>query len=54
MERDAPPSPGQPHDPVVLRWWKMMEPYMDYNADGTPWQQPIAEMFHFDQQGKTD
>ena len=54
MERDAPPSPGKPHDPVVLRWWKMMEPYMDYNADGTPWQQPIAEMFHFDQQGKTD
>jgi hypothetical protein len=25
-----------------------MEPYMDYNADGTPWQEPIEEVFHAD------
>lgn len=48
LERDAPPPEGQPHDPIVLRWWKMMEPYMEYSADGTPWQQPIAEVFHAD------
>ena len=46
LERDKPPPVGEPHDPVLLRWWKMMEPYMDYNADGTPWQEPIEEMFH--------
>jgi L-rhamnose mutarotase len=48
LERDAPAPAGQPHDPIVLRWRKMMEPYMDYNADGTPWQQPIEEVFHAD------
>ena len=47
LERDAVPEPG-PHDPVVLRWWKMMEPYMEYNSDGTPWQEPVEEMFHVD------
>jgi L-rhamnose mutarotase len=40
------PAPNVPHDPIVLRWWKMMEPYMDYNSDGTPWQEPIEEVFH--------
>jgi len=48
LERDKPPTVGEPHDPVLLRWWKMMEPYMDYNADGTPWQEPIEEVFHAD------
>ena len=48
LERDQPPPAGQPYDPIVLRWWKMMEPYMDYNADGTPWQEPIEEVFHAD------
>jgi L-rhamnose mutarotase len=47
-ERREAASAGAPHDPVVLRWWKMMEPYMDYNADGTPWQEPIEEVFHAD------
>jgi L-rhamnose mutarotase len=48
LERDRPAPAGEPHDPVVLRWWKMMEPYMDYNADGTPWMEPIEEVFHAD------
>ena len=39
---------GQRHDPVVQRWWKMMEPYMEYNPDGTPWSEPIEEVFHLD------
>jgi hypothetical protein len=26
----------------------MMGPYMEYNADGTPWQEPIEEVFHAD------
>jgi L-rhamnose mutarotase len=38
----------QRHDPVVQRWWQMMHPYMDYNADGTPWAEPIEEVFHMD------
>ena len=37
---------GQRDDPVVQRWWKMMQPYMLYNADGTPWSEPIGELFH--------
>ena len=48
LERDAPAVEGQPHDPIILRWWKMMEPYMEYNSDGTPWVEPIEEAFHMD------
>lgn len=39
---------SQRDDPVVQRWWKMMQPYMVYNADGTPWSEPIEEAFHLD------
>jgi L-rhamnose mutarotase len=38
----------QVEDPVVKRWWKMMQPYMEYNPDGTPWSEPIEEVFHLD------
>ena len=48
LESDDPARGGPPYDPIVLRWWKMMEPYMEYNADGAPWQAPIEEMFHAD------
>jgi L-rhamnose mutarotase len=48
QEVDHPGAGGPPYDPIVLRWWKMMEPYMDYNSDGTPWQEPLPEMFHAD------
>lgn len=48
LERETPPDPDRPHDDITLKWWKMMEPYMEYNDDGTPWQQPIDEMFHMD------
>lgn len=39
---------GQRDDPVVQRWWKMMQPYMVYNADDTPWSEPLEEVFHLD------
>jgi L-rhamnose mutarotase len=39
---------SQRDDPVVRRWWKMMEPYMEYNPDGTPWSEPVEEVFHLD------
>jgi L-rhamnose mutarotase len=47
FERDVPPPEG-PHDPIILRWWAMMEPYMEYNPDGTPWTETIEEAFHMD------
>jgi L-rhamnose mutarotase len=48
LETDNPNRSKPPYDPVTLRWWQMMEPYMEYNADGTPWREPIPEMFHLD------
>ena len=39
---------SQRDDPVVQRWWKMMQEFMVYNADGTPWSEPIEELFHLD------
>jgi len=48
MERDGgSPSGGSP-DPVTRRWWRMMEPYMECNADASPREEPIEEMFHAD------
>jgi len=46
LERDTPADPDRPHDAITLKWWKMMEPYMEYNDDGTPWQAPTEEMFY--------
>ncbi|HEX2326393.1 MAG TPA: L-rhamnose mutarotase [Chloroflexota bacterium] len=39
---------AQAQHPVVRRWWEMMQPYMVYNPDGTPWTAPLDEMFHMD------
>jgi L-rhamnose mutarotase len=39
---------AQGEDPVVQRWWKMMEPLMVYSSDGTPWTEPLEEVFHLD------
>ena len=38
----------QADDPVVQRWWTMMEPLMVYSADGTPWTEALQEVFHLD------
>jgi L-rhamnose mutarotase len=48
LERDRPPSSDEAPGPVTRRWWKMMEPYMECNADGSPVCEPVAEMFHAD------
>ena len=48
LERDAPPEPGAPIDPIVWRWWEMMAPYMETNPDFSPVQEPVEEMFHAD------
>ncbi len=38
----------QRDNPVVQRWWRMMEPYMVYNDDHTPRTVPLEEVFRFD------
>ena len=38
----------QAADPVVQRWWQMMQPYMRYQPDGTPWTESIEEVFHLE------
>ena len=38
----------QTADPVVQRWWRMMQPYMVYQPDGTPWTETLEEVFHLD------
>ena len=48
LERvDTVPSSTEP-SPVTWRWWKMMEPYMECNSDGSPRRGEVQEMFHFD------
>jgi L-rhamnose mutarotase len=39
---------AQREDPVVRRWWEMMEPLMVYLPDGTPWTDSLEEVFHLD------
>lgn len=37
-----------PKEPVMRRWWDMMEPYMEYNENHTPKQINLIEVFHLD------
>jgi L-rhamnose mutarotase len=32
--------------PVLAKWWKDLEPYMEYNDDGSPTIWPMEEVFH--------
>lgn len=48
LEHEGPTSFDESADPVVLRWWKMMEPYMVCNPDGSPHQEAVEEVFHAD------
>lgn len=48
QELDQKPVPGAPIDPIVWKWWEMMAPYMETNADFSPWQEPLEQMFHAD------
>ena len=38
----------QRDDPTIQRWWQMMRPLMVYNDDGTPWSEPLEEVFHME------
>lgn len=48
QERDEPAPPNAPVDPIVWKWWEMMAPYMETNADFSPVAEPVEEMFHAD------
>ena len=48
LEYEQPSASDDPPDPVLLRWWDMMEPHMVCNPDGSPYQAPVEEMFHAD------
>jgi L-rhamnose mutarotase len=48
QERDTPPAPDAPVDPIVWKWWEMMAPYMETNPDFSPVAEPVEEMFHAD------
>jgi L-rhamnose mutarotase len=39
-------TPADVTDPVLARWWKSLEPYMEYNDDGSPTMWPMEEVFH--------
>jgi L-rhamnose mutarotase len=34
-----------PNHPVMKKWWKAMADIMRYSADGTPYAEPLTEMF---------
>lgn len=48
FESERPALNDQPVDPLILRWWEMMEPYMECNPDGSPRQEQLEEMFYAD------
>lgn len=50
LERDKTDDGGIPTDPdpVVLRWWKWMEPHMETNPDSSPVVEQVEEMFRLD------
>lgn len=48
LETDQPAHPGPADDEVLHRWWRMMEPYMEYNDDHTPKTWDMEEAFHLD------
>jgi L-rhamnose mutarotase len=48
LERDAPPTAGQPVDPIVWKWWESMAPLMETNPDFSPVMEPVEEVFHAD------
>jgi L-rhamnose mutarotase len=48
QERDDHAPTDLPIDPIVWKWWEMMAPFMETNADFSPWQESLPEMFHAD------
>jgi L-rhamnose mutarotase len=49
LETDRPESLDDlAESPIMRRWWQYMEPLMEYDADSTPHQISLAEVFHLD------
>ena len=48
LESNSELPPDAPVEEIVLKWWRLMEPYMEYNEDHTPKVWPISEVFHLD------
>jgi len=46
QELDSPPVAGAQIDPIVWKWWEMMAPHMETNADFSPVQEPVELMFY--------
>jgi L-rhamnose mutarotase len=46
LEFDEELTPSDVSNPTLARWWKSLEPYMEYNDDGSPTMWPMEEMFH--------
>lgn len=46
LERDEAPDPKASIEQVVWQWWEYMAPLMETNADFSPVQEPVDEMFH--------
>lgn len=34
--------------PVIRKWWDFMAPLMEVNADNSPVEKPLKEVFHLD------
>ena len=39
-------TPADATNPVLANWWESLEPYMEYNDDGSPTTWPMEEVFH--------
>jgi len=37
-----------PEQEVMQRWWKFMGDIMKTNSDGSPWVQPLKQVFYID------
>lgn len=49
LERpDGVAAPAGEIDPVMLRWWKWMEPHMETHPNSSPVAEPVEEMFRLD------
>ena len=48
LESTSEAETDAPIDEIVLKWWLMMEPYMEYNDAHTPKVWPLSEVFHLD------
>ena len=35
-----------PENEVMQKWWKFMGDIMQINSDGSPWVQPLIQVFH--------